>query len=207
MPAVSWLHRRNSAGPHADGSTLMAHVIGAAGFNWRQDGVFVACRKSHISRHSIEESQGCQDYHQNKGEKRAEYDLVHRCAASDRKPKSLQKIVDPLANHSVILLSISSGSRRLAPFVIGLLAVIMLGKSAAFGPLGWCVVRFDVGCYSNVEGFSASKNSLASLSNVSVSKTLHSYLLHLRPLSVSRLRVERAPRASIMRDVNHLETT
>jgi hypothetical protein len=92
-------------------------------------------RTSHISRHSIEESQAGQDYHQSKGENRAEYDLVHCCAAIDRMSKSLHKFVDPLANHSGILLSISSGGRRPAPFVIRLLAVIMLGKSAAFGSM------------------------------------------------------------------------
>src|SRR5262245_10048330 len=36
------------------------------------------------SSHSIEESQGGQDYQQNKSENRAEYDLVHRCAAVGR---------------------------------------------------------------------------------------------------------------------------
>jgi hypothetical protein len=140
---------------------------------------------------SIEESQGGQDYHHNKGENRAEYDLVRRCAAIDRTSKSLHKFVDQLANHSGILLSISSGSRRHAPFVIGLLAVIMLGKSAAFGSPGWSVGPLRCRVFLKRRGFlCVEKLALPPPSNVSMSKTLHSYLLHIRPLSVSRLRLE-----------------
>jgi len=134
------------------------------------------------SSHSIEESQGGQDYQQNKSENRAEYDLVHRCAAVGRTSKSLHKFVDPLANHSGIFLSISSSSRRHAPFVIGLLAVIVLGKSAAFGSPGWSAGPLRCGMLLKRRGFLYVEIlALPPPSDVFMSRTLHSYLLHIRP--------------------------
>jgi hypothetical protein len=163
----------------------------ACGFDRRGVGEFAARRASHISRHSTEESQEGQDHHQNKGENRAEYDLVYRFAAIDRTSKSLHKFVDPMANHSSIFLSISAGSRRHAPFVIGSLAVIMLSKSAAFGSLGWSVYPLPGRVLFKRRGFlCVEKLALPPTNNVFMSKTLHSYLLHIRPLSVSRLRLE-----------------
>jgi hypothetical protein len=160
------------------------------------------------SSHSIEESQGGQDYQQNKSENRAEYDLVRRRAPIDRASKSLHKFVDPLANHSGILLSISSGGRRHAPFVIRLLAVIMLGKSAAFGPPGWSVGPLRCGMSLKRRGFlCVEKLALPPPSNVSMSKTLHSYLKRLRRRTICFSRSEELHDAVIKLFVHHSNTS